>query len=365
MKLAIIGLGGRSTLAIEEEAKAFFSEVDYIDIRHLEVHIGLEGMGVLNQGKPLDDYDCIYLRGSHKYALLQQAVSEAYKDKVYMPLDPKSFSRAHNKFLTLVYLQKKKVPVPRTYLAATTKAAKKLIDDVVHYPVIMKIPSGTQGKGVMFADSPSSAKSILDTLEVFKQPYIIEEYVETGATDLRAIVIGEKVVAAMRRKAISGELRANIHAGGKGEATVLDYDTEQIAIRAAKAIGAEICGVDILQSGKQSFVIEINIAAALKGGISEATKKNVAKIAAEYLYKRTKEFKEQSKATTSEKIFQELEIGKSNEMIAPLSIKAGVIKLPPIVTKITQFKPDEEVIMKVDKGKLILKKQEREKSKDL
>ena len=87
-----------------------------------------------------------------------------------------------------------KIPIPTTYLAATTTGAKKLLEHV-HYPIIMKIPSGTQGRGIMFADSITSAKSILDTLEVFKQPYIIQEYIETNATDLRVLVLGDKFVS--------------------------------------------------------------------------------------------------------------------------------------------------------------------------
>ncbi len=357
MRFGLISLGAESSRRISKEAKSYFRIVKQIKLKDLEVHTTQKEIEVMHKGQPLEDFDCLYLRGSYKYALLQRAITAARIPSTYMPLQSESFTIGHDKFITALELKKAKVNIPTTYLAATTKAAKKLLENV-NYPIIMKIPSGTQGKGVMFADSISSAKSILDTLEVFKQPYIIQEYIETNATDIRALVIGNKVVAAMRRKAVGDELRANIHLGAIGTACELDYDTEQLALRSAEAVKAEICAVDILE-GTKPVVIEVNLSPGLKG-LTKATKKNLPKIVAKYLSNKTEEFlkKQKGKDVTDmiKRVETEAKNGKIKEMLSNLNIKAGMIKLPSVITEITGFKDDEEVIFIAEKGKLEIKK---------
>src|SRR3989338_1212755 len=101
---------------------------------------------------------------------------------------------------------------------------------------------------VLCSLSLSAASSMLDAIDTLRQPFLIQQYIETEGSDIRAIVIGDKVAASMKRKAVMGEKRANIHAGGKGEPIVLDEHTKKIAVNAAKSIGAEICAVDILET---------------------------------------------------------------------------------------------------------------------
>ena len=357
MKLAIISLVGKSSRSILEESKQFFDKVDHLDIRKIEVEVSDE-LRVSYSGKKIENYDCIYVRGSFRYALLQRSITRALHSEVYMPIKPEAFTIGHDKFLTLLELRKNKVPLPKTYFAATTESAKKLLEEV-NYPIIMKIPSGTQGKGVMFADSIGSARSMLDTLEVFNQPYILQEYVETNSTDIRAIVAGNKVIAAMKRKAQKSEIRANIHMGAIGLSYELDPDTEHIAIKSAKAIGAEICAVDILDRGGKPQVIEVNLSPGLEG-ITKATKKNIAHHLAKYLATRTKEEKDATKSITVDTMFKELEIGskhtKKKEIITSLDIKAGIIKLPKIVTDISGFVSDDEATIEIEKEKIIIKK---------
>lgn len=354
MKLALISLGGESSNRILQEAKAKFEKVEPMDLRQFEIHANPKKLDVLYQEKPLEKFDCIYIRGSYKYALLQRALTRALQSEAYIPVSPAAFTLGHNKLLTILELQKHKVPFPKTYLAATTKLAKKLLEKI-NYPIIMKIPEGTHGKGVMFAESIHAARSVLDALEVFKQPYILQEYVETDATDIRAIVAGDKVIAAMKRKGPISEFRANIHAGGYGILYKPDFETEQIAVMAAKAIGADICAVDILEA-KEPVVIEVNLSPGLKG-IMKATKENVAKYIADFLAKKTKEFIESQQAGVVKK---ELTKGKQ-EILTSLDIKSGMIKLPKLITEITKFNPDDEVIIVADKGNLEIKKHKIQK----
>lgn len=352
MKLAVISLESNSSKLIAEAAKKYFDKVDSLNLKRIELHVDSKSIDIFYNDKKLGDYDCIYLRGSHKYAILMRSITTALSHKCYMPICPASFTIGHDKFLTLLNLQKHNVPIPKTYIAATTKLAKKILEKV-HYPVILKTPAGTHGKGVMFADSVSSANTLLDALETFKQPYIIQEYVESGASDTRAIVVNEKVVAAMKRKAVKNELRANIHMGGTGKKVILDYDTAQIAIKSAKAVGADICGVDLLE-GVKIQVVEVNLSPGIQG-ITEATKINVADEVAKGLYDGTKEFLSKKKGEEYSKVLDGLK-KEDKEILMNLDIKAGRIRLPDNITNITKFRPEDEVIIVAEKGKVVIKK---------
>lgn len=355
MKLAVISLGGRSSQKVVEEATKYFSEVDDLKIKDIEVNVTSKDMNVFYSGDKLKKYDCIYLRGSHKYALLQRAITEALRGESYIPFSPESFNFGHDKILTALALKKAKIPLPTTYIATSIPVARNILNRI-HYPIIIKIPSGTQGKGVMFAESQASAKTVLDTLDVLKQPCIIQEYIETKSTDIRAIVVGNKVIASMKRKGAKGDLRSNIHQGGIGENYECDEELEEIAVRSAKAINAEICGIDILRTGNKIFVLEVNLSPAFEGGISEATKKNIAEPVVKYLYEKTKKFIEDKKQVDTNNIITSLDTKELNKLYTSLTIKEGIIKLPSIVTKVTGFNQDEDVIISARKGFLKIEK---------
>src|SRR3989344_4173664 len=352
MKIGIISLYSDSSKMIGDECRDYFDKIEMINIKDVSVESSTKNLETLYNGKKLESFDCLYCRGSYKNALLLRAISESYYDTSYTPIKPGAFIIGHDKFLTILELQKHGIDIPKTYVASTISSAKKILE-TVNYPVMVKIPSGTHGKGVMVADSYAAASSVLDTLEVFKQPYIIQDYVETNATDVRAIVLGDKVVAAMRRKASNGELRANIHMGGKGTPIELDYNTERIAVKAARAVGAEICAIDILESRKPK-VIEVNLSPGLRG-ITSVTKKNVAGKIGKFLYDRTQQFIESKKKQDFKDI-----IGVINkderEIVTNLDIKLGKIRLPDIVSKLSEIKDEEEVVIKVNKGKIEIEK---------
>ena len=357
MKIAIISLQSGSSKMLAQRAEKYFEQVDMIDIRRTEINVNGKGVKVIYNGQPLPEYDCVYCKGSYKYALLARGITLALQGKCYLPLSPESYSIGHDKFLTLLYLQRHKIDMPTTYLAGTTKAAKSIVEQI-HYPAILKIPSGTHGKGVMFADSRESAKSILDMLEVFNQPYIIQEYIESDATDIRALVVGDKVIGSMKRRAVKGEIRANIHMGATGENYILDYDTKRLAVKSAQAIGADICAVDILQSGRKSVVIEVNVSPGIQG-LTKATKKDIADAMASFLCEKTKEFKKNSSDVTYKDVLKELEISSDThqkEIVTNLDIRAGIIRLPSVITKVTGFTESDDVSIKVEKGKLIIQK---------
>ena len=356
MKAAVMSLGSKSSLMIIEAMKNYFDSVENIDLRDVEVNLGAGKLDVLYEGRQLPQYSCIYARGSFRYAPLLRSVTRTLYRNSYMPINAETFTLGHDKLLTHLALQHFNIPMPATYFASSTRAAKKILNEVT-YPIVLKFPHGTGGKGVMFAESYAAASSMLDALIALKQPFLIQQYIETGGVDVRALVVGDDVVASMRRKAVKGELRANIHAGGTGEACVLDGRTRRIAIDTAISIGAEVCAVDMLESSKGPLVIEVNLSPGLQG-ITKATGMNVADKIAKYLSQKSEIFSARDRDEATLKIFEDL--GLNNEMaqqiITNLDFRASRILLPKIVTDISKFGENDEVVLKVEKGKLVVEK---------
>ena len=359
MRAALISLGSVSSKWTIEAIKKYFDEVDSIDVRDIEISLGQKKIEILENNSPLKDYDCIYAKGSHKYAQILKAITSAYYHKSYMPIQESAFTLGHNKLLTHIKLQQAGIPMPGTYLTPTTEAAKGLLERI-NYPIIMKFPEGTHGKGVMFADSYASASSMLDALTTLNQPFIIQEYVETGGTDIRAFVVGDKVVAAMARKAAKEEKRANIHTGGGGEPIELDSHTKKIAVKAAQVLGCDICGVDILHSVRGPLVIELNLSPGLQG-ITKTTKVDIADKIAKFLAKKAAELKNQKedKVKTSD-ILKDLGIDTDSqapqEIITNLTFRGKKIILPDVVSTLTGFDEEHEVAIHAKKGKVVINK---------
>jgi ribosomal protein S6--L-glutamate ligase len=353
MKAALISLQSKSSGMVAEAMKKYFKEFRSLDIRKIEVNLSGDQLEVLYEGKPFEDFDCIYSRGSFRYAPMLRSLTLAMQGSTFMPIKPETYTIGHDKLLTHLVLQQYKIPMPKTYLTSSASAAKKILEKI-NYPIIMKFPSGTGGKGVMFAESFAAASSMMDALETLRQPFILQEYIETGGVDIRAIVVGGKVIASMKRKAEVGEERSNIHAGGVGEAVELDAHTKKIAVDTAAAIGAEICAVDILDTPKGPVVIEANLSPGLQG-ITKTTNIDIADKMAKYLYLKTKKITESGKKKAEDDIMKELNIdttGNSQDILTNLDFRANRILLPKIVTSITGFNDKEELLIKAKKGKI-------------
>ncbi|PIN81668.1 hypothetical protein COV13_00530 [Candidatus Woesearchaeota archaeon CG10_big_fil_rev_8_21_14_0_10_32_9] len=349
---AIISQGSISSKWTLDAMRKYFDEVDEINVMELEINISGNTAQILYQGKPLNEYNCIYAKGSFRYSQILRTLTTLRYDSCYMAIEPSAFTVAHDKLLTQVMLQQHSIPMPRTYISSTVKAAKEVLSNM-NYPIIMKFPQGTQGKGVMFADSFGSASSILDALTALKQSFIIQEYIETDATDTRVFVVGDKVVASMMRKGAPDEKRSNFHAGGTCEAIELDEKTKDIAIKAAKATGADICGVDILQSIRGPLVIETNISPGLQG-ITAATKVDIADKIAKHLFERTKE----RYSKDSEKRKKEVMNNVNNEgsIISTLDFRGNRILLSEVATKLSKLTQDDQVEIKIKTGNIELKR---------
>jgi len=356
MNAALVSLGSTSSLMIAEAMKKQFDHVDTLQLKEIEVRLGKEGE-ILYRQKPLNKYDCIYLRGSFRYANLLRSIAAMLEGKVpYMPLCTSSFTTVHNKLLTHLILQQSGIPMPKTYVSPNVNASKELLK-TVRYPIVMKLPEGTQGKGVMFADSFSSASSMLDALGVLNQPFIVQEYVETGGSDIRALVVGDKVVACMRRIAKTDEKRANIHTGGVGETVQLSRQAINIAIDTAKALGVDICGVDILEGPQGPLVIEANISPGLQG-LSKVSTIDIPEEIAKYLRRKTLESLSNrvSKKSAEEVIHEsKQESSPFQEIVTELTFRGDRVLLPELATKLAKLKERKEYTISIKKGKIEIK----------
>ncbi len=355
MKAALISQGSVSSKWTFEEMKKCFSEVDDLDLRRIEINLGRKEEKVLYDGKPLRRYDCVFAKGSFRFSSLLRAITKIVSKEAYMPIKSSAFINSRDKFLAQVKLEEHNITMPKTYLSSSATAAKRILEKI-DYPIVMKLPEGTHGRGVVFADSHSSASSFLDALGTLKQPFIIQEFIETGGADIRALVIGNKVVAVMQRKAKDDEKRANIHAGGRGEPYELDSEGRKIAINAAKAIGAGVCAVDILKGAKGYFVIEVNLSPGLQG-ITKTTGINVAGEIAKYLYEQTLSKKHETDRKKTEHIMEHVSSKEHHcSIITSIDFRGDRILLPKEVTKAARFSEADEVELHAEEGKITITK---------
>ena len=284
MKLAILGSLNRNyeEIRLLEEGKKLFDTVSYFPIPQVVIETNGNGSKLTFKNKNLADYDVILPRIPRTYKNFGTAIIEAlfYLGKK-LPLEPWSIIASHNKFLTLVRLAEKGIPIPETHLSLKRSVLESVFDDMT-YPLVLKLLYGSKGVGVMFADSKQSAVSIMDALERFNEPMFVESFIPPGNEDIRAYVIGNKVVASMKRVAKDDERRANIGMGGEGFLYKLSSEEKNLALKSAKAMGTKICGVDIMSSPDGPVIIETNVNAQFQG-IEKATKKNVAKQILKYL----------------------------------------------------------------------------------
>ena len=356
LKIGIISMGSKSSRMIIDESKHFFDEVDHIDIRKIEVKIDSKTT-VLYDGEPLQNYDCLYMRGSHRYSSLLYAVSEHFKDTCYLPLEANSHVIAHDKFKTHLKLsQVSSIKMPATYFTAKITETKSFLK-TLNYPIILKFPSGTHGKGVIFAESYSSASSMVDALDVFNQPVLIQDYVHINS-DIRVIVAGDKIIGSMRRIAQKGEIRANSHQGGEAEPFLVTPEIKKMSIDAAKKIQADICAVDLIESDYGPQILEVNSSPGLQK-ITEVTKKNIAGEIAHFLFEQTIKRNDLKNKSVSSEINKDVgieEIGL-RDYSTELKMNAGRIILPEFASKQAEFWPGEEVTIKTTKGKIELTKQ--------
>lgn len=188
-----------------------------------------------------------------------------------------AISRSRDKMRCLQLLAQSGVDVPRTVMAQRGGSPiKRLVEEVGGLPCIIKLLRGTQGVGVMIANTLVEARTILETFWELGQDVIVQEFIaESVGRDVRALVVGERVVGAMRRVAREGEFRSNLHRGGEGTTLELDHVYARTAVQASRAVGLEVCGVDMLEGRDGPRVMELNSSPGFEG-LERATKEDIA-----------------------------------------------------------------------------------------
>ncbi len=199
-----------------------------------------------------------------------------------------AIARSRDKFRSLQLLARKGIPMPLTGFAQSPDNTEDLIRMVGGAPLVIKLLEGTQGKGVILADSHQSAVSIINAFKEMRANILVQEFIqESRGTDIRCLVIGDSVVAAIKRQAKEGEFRANVHQGGQAMKVKLTTEERRLAIAAAKTMGLKVAGVDLVRSHQGPLVLEINSSPGLEG-IERATQIDIARKIIRYIEKNAK-----------------------------------------------------------------------------
>ena len=250
-------------------------------VNHLNCQVMIEGgrPSVLYEGRELDPLDAIIPRIGASVSDYGCAVVRQFEMmNVFTTAKSQAITRSRNKLRSLQVLSKAGVGLPKTVFANHPKNGDitQLIHLVGGPPVVIKLLEGTQGIGVVLAETNKAAKSTIEAFYGLKKHVLVQEFVaEAQGSDLRAFVVGNSVVGAMKRQGVEGEFRSNLHRGGKAVAIQLTPAEEQTAINAARALGLKVAGVDMLSSSRGPLVLEVNSSPGL-GGIENATGLDIA-----------------------------------------------------------------------------------------
>jgi ribosomal protein S6--L-glutamate ligase len=279
MKIAVLSRSERLywTRRLREAAESRGHECEVID--YLRCYMTLvSGAPTLDfGGRVLDDVDGVIPRiGASKTFYGTAVVRQFEMMNILTANASRGITFSRDKLRCLQALSKADVGVPRTAFAHSPKDVDEIIKAVGGAPLIVKILEGTQGMGVVLAESRKAAQSVIEAFRQLEAYILVQEFVESSkGTDLRAFVVGDQVVAAMKREASEGEFRANVHRGGSASVATLSDEEVDTALRAARVVGLDVCGVDLLRSDRGPLVLEVNSSPGLQG-IESATGVDVA-----------------------------------------------------------------------------------------
>ena len=273
-----------STRRLVEEAEKRNHIVEVIDPLSCDLIIENEKPTILYKDKYLDYVDAIIPRIGASVTYYGCAVVRQFEMmNVFSSVSSDAIIRSRDKLRSFQHLSKAGVDMPKTVFTNYSRDVEKVIAQVGGTPVVIKLLEGTQGIGVVLAESKIAAESVLEAFNGLEARALIQEYIaEAKGADLRALIVDEQVVGAMKRQGKEGEFRSNLHRGGTYEHYKLSDAEIKIAIKAARKLKLPICGVDLLQSDRGPLVMEINSTPGLEG-IESASKKNIAQAIITYI----------------------------------------------------------------------------------
>lgn len=289
MKIAILsnGPGNYSTKRLKEEAEKRGHIARVIKYKECYASIERNNPAVFYRGEKIEGYDAMIPRIASYMTRYGSAILRQMElQNVYTTTSSIAIVRSRDKLRSMQLLSRAGVAVPKTVFARTATDVSGLIDELGGAPVIIKLARGTHGNGVVLADTKKAAKSVLQAFYVMDggdgTNILLQEFVkESAGTDIRALVVGSKVIASMERKSLDDDFRSNLHQGGEGKSIKLTDDERKTAIKAAKAMGLNVCGVDMMRSSKGPLVLEVNASPGF--GIEKVTGRNVAGQVIEYI----------------------------------------------------------------------------------
>ena len=286
LKIAILSRAPRSysTRRLREAAEVRGHRVKVLDTLNFSIEVESGAPNLYYRSKPLSRYDAIIPRIGASITYFGTAVVRQFEQlDVFTPSPANAIANSRDKLRAFQILSRHEVGLPHTAFVRRKQDVLPAIERVGGAPVIIKLLEGTQGVGVILADSVKVAEAIIETLQSTKQNVLIQKFVgESAGTDVRAFVVGDRVVAAMRRVAQGGDFRSNVHRGGLAQPIELDAAYHDAAIRAAQIMGLKIAGVDMLEGKDGPQVMEVNSSPGLEG-IETSTQLDVAGAIIDYL----------------------------------------------------------------------------------
>ena len=292
MKIALMSRNPKlySTKRLVEAAEERGHEIDTID--HLKCYINITSNkpSIRYKGEDLPKYDAVIPRIGASVTFYGTAVLRQFEMMGVYPLNESvAISRSRDKLRSMQLLARKGVGLPVTVFAHQTSRADEIIEMAGGAPVVIKLLEGTQGIGVVLGETQKAAESIIQAFGGVGSNILTQQFIkEAGGSDIRCFVVGDKVVAAMKRTGKEGDFRSNLHRGGSAEVVKINALERKTATMAAKAMGLRVCGVDLLRANHGPVVMEVNSSPGLQG-IEGATGKDIAGMIIDYLAANAKE----------------------------------------------------------------------------
>ncbi len=291
MKIGILSRSRRlySTSKLVEACEKRGHAVQVINPVRCYMNIASFKPSIHYNGNPLTGFDAIIPRIGASITFYGTAVVRQFEMMGVFSLNESvAISRSRDKLRSLQLLARRGIGLPVTGFASSPGDTADLLDLVGGAPVVVKLLEGTQGKGIVLAETRKAAESVVEAFRNLDANFLVQEFIkEAGGADIRCFVIGEKVVASMKRQAQEGEFRSNLHRGGSAQVIKITPEERSTAARAARIMGLNVAGVDILRSNHGPVVMEVNSSPGLEG-IEQATGKDVAGMIIEYIEKNAK-----------------------------------------------------------------------------
>ncbi len=273
-----------STRRLVEAAQKRKHEVLIVDPLMCNIEIEKKSPKIFYKGEYLKNIDAIIPRIGASVTFYGTAVIRQFEMmKVFTTCSSQALIRSRDKLYSLQILSRAGVGLPKTVFTNYTRDVEHIIDSVGGAPLVLKLLEGTQGLGVVLAETKNAATSVLEAFNGLGARVIAQEYIEeAGGADIRAFIVDGKVVGAMKRQGKEGEFRSNLHRGGSASLIDLTDEEEKTALKAARSLGLAVAGVDMIQSKKGPLVLEVNSSPGLEG-IENATGKNIAREIIRYI----------------------------------------------------------------------------------